>query len=184
MSPLAFVATYAVAVVALVPALSLTIAGSALYGVVAGTIYSLIGATAGSTAAFAIARYVARGFVARRIAAMPRVQAVDRAVSARGRPIVFLLRLSPLVPFNVLNYALGITTISLGDFLIGSAGMVPGALFYAYAGHAAREVAGLAGTAQVPRTASYYVLLLSGLGATLLAMTLIGRTARRALRDV
>ena len=184
MSPLAFVATYTVAVVALVPAASLTMVAGALYGVAGGTIYSLIGAVAGSTAAFGIARYVAHGFVASRINAMPRVHAVERAVSARGRPIVFLLRLSPLIPFNLLNYALGITTISLADFLIGSVGMVPGALFYAYAGHAARELAGLAGTAPVPRTASYYVLLFSGLGATLLAMILIGRTARRALRDV
>src|SRR6516225_1131844 len=105
MTPAAFIAAYAIAVVALVPASSLTILGGALFGVTRGTAYSLAGALAGSTAAFLIARYGARRFVERRIATMPRVLAVERAVSARGLPIVFFLRLSPLVPFNVLNYA-------------------------------------------------------------------------------
>ena len=85
-------------------------------------VYALIGATLGSTGAFLLGRYVARRLVARRLAAMPRFVAIERAVSARGRRIVFLLRLSPVVPFNFLNYALGLTTISVWDFVVASLG--------------------------------------------------------------
>ena len=184
MSPLAFTASYVLAVVALVPAWSLTLLGGALYGVARGTAYSWIGAMVGSAAAFVIARYLARAFVARRVRRMPRVATVERAIGARGRPIVFLLRLSPLIPFNVLNYALGISSVSLGDFLIGGIGMIPGALLYAYAGHLAREVILATGKAEIPHDSSYYLLLISGFGATLAATILVGRTARRALRDV
>jgi len=101
-----------------------------------------------------------------------------------GRRIVLLLRLSPLVPFNFLNYALGLTTISVGDFLVASVGMVPGAFMYAYVGKIAGEALALAGKAQVPHDASYYAALVAGLAATIAATTLVARTARRALRDV
>jgi uncharacterized membrane protein YdjX (TVP38/TMEM64 family) len=183
-SPLAFVFAYAVAVVALVPATSMTIVGGALFGVLRGAAYSLAGAITGSTIAFLVGRYVARGVVTRRAASMPRVQAIERAVSARGRRIVFLLRLSPLIPFNVLNYVLGLTSLGLSDFLIGSVGMIPGALMYAYAGQVAGEALAVAGKAEVPRNASYYVLLIAGLAATIVVTLIVGRTARRALGDV
>ncbi len=115
---------------------------------------------------------------------MPRFTAVERGVSAQGRRIVFLLRLSPVVPFNVLNYALGLTTISLGDFVIASIGMLPGTIVYAYCGKVTGEALALAGQAQVPKNASYYAVLLGGLLATLAATAVVTRTARRALRDV
>jgi uncharacterized membrane protein YdjX (TVP38/TMEM64 family) len=70
----------------------------------------------GSTVAFLLGRYVARRVIERKLATMPRYAAIDRAVSAQGRRIVFLLRLSPIVPFNFLNYALGVTRISIKDF--------------------------------------------------------------------
>src|SRR5438309_1635419 len=108
----------------------------------------------------------------------------DRAVTARGLPIVFLLRLSPIVPFNFLNYALGLTTIKLRDFLVASAGMIPGAIMYAYAGKVAGVALAVAGEAQVPRETSYYALLIGGLAATMAAVILVARAARRALRDV
>jgi uncharacterized membrane protein YdjX (TVP38/TMEM64 family) len=115
---------------------------------------------------------------------MPRFAAVERAVSTQGRRIVFFLRLSPLVPFNFLNYALGLTTISLTDFLVASVGMIPGTMVYAYGGKVTGEALALAGQAEVPKNASYYVLLLAGLAATVAATTVVTRTARRALRDV
>jgi uncharacterized membrane protein YdjX (TVP38/TMEM64 family) len=88
------------------------------------------------------------------------------------------------VPFNFLNYALGLTTISVWDFVIGSIGMIPGAIVYAYAGYVTGEALALAGQAQVPKNASYYAVLLGGLIATLAATFVVTRTARRALRDV
>ena len=116
---------------------------------------------------------------------MPRFAAVERAVSAQGRRIVFFLRLSPLVPFNFLNYALGLTTISLTRLPRSPrSGMIPGTIVYAYGGKVTGEALALAGQAQVPKNASYYVLLLGGLAATVAATTVVTRTARRALRDV
>jgi uncharacterized membrane protein YdjX (TVP38/TMEM64 family) len=183
-APAAFIAIYALAVVALIPASLLTIAGGAVFGLLPGMIYALVGATLGSTGAFLIGRHAARRLVARRLAAMPRFVAIERAVSARGRRIVFLLRLSPVVPFNFLNYALGLTTISVWDFVFASLGTVPGAFVYSYAGKVTGEALALAGKAEIPKNASYYAVLLAGLVATIAATTVVTRTARRALQDV
>ncbi|HMJ84642.1 MAG TPA: TVP38/TMEM64 family protein [Vicinamibacterales bacterium] len=183
-APVAFMLLYAVAVVALVPASVLTMAGGAVFGLVRGVAFSFGGALLGSTVAFLLGRYVARRVIERKLATMPRFAAIDRAVSAQGRRIVFLLRLSPIVPFNFLNYALGVTRISIKDFAIASAGMLPGAVMYAYAGKVTGEALALAGQAELPKNSSYYAILVAGLAATLAATTVITRTARRALRDV
>jgi uncharacterized membrane protein YdjX (TVP38/TMEM64 family) len=183
-APIAFILIYAVAVVALIPASLLTIAAGAVFGLLPGAAYALIGATLGSTAAFLLGRHVARRFVAARLATMPRLLAIERAVSARGRRIVLLLRLSPVAPFNFLNYALGLTTISVWDFVVASLGTVPGAFVYASAGKVTGEALALAGKAEVPKDASYYAFLVGGLVATVAATTVVTRTARRALQDV
>ena len=183
-APIVFILIYMFAVVALIPASLLTIAGGAVFGLVRGVLFALAGATLGSMLAFLLGRHAFRRLVAERLARMPRFAAVERAVSAKGRRIVFLLRLSPLVPFNFLNYALGLTTISLGDFLLASVGMIPGTIVYAYGGKVTGEALALAGQAQVPTDASYYVVLLGGLAATVAATMVVTRTASRALRDV
>jgi len=183
-APVAFMLLYAVSVIALVPASVLTMAGGAVFGLARGIAFSFIGALLGSTVAFLLGRYVARRLIERKLATMPRFAAIDRAVSAQGRRIVFLLRLSPIVPFNFLNYALGITRISIKDFVIASAGTLPGAVMYAYAGKVTSEALALAGQAELPKNPSYYAFLVAGLAATLAATTVITRTARRALRDV
>ena len=97
---------------------------------------------------------------------------------------MFLLRLSPVAPFNILNYGLGLTTISVWDFVAASFGSVPGAFVNAYGGKVAGEALVLAGQAHVPKDASYYAVLLAGLAATVVATTVVTRTARRALQDV
>ena len=183
-APAAFVAIESLAIVSLIPASVFTVAGGAVFGLIRGAVYSLVASTLGSTAAFLLGRYVVRHFVAQRLAAMPRVVAIERAVSARGWRLIVLLRLSPVAPFNVLNYALGLTTISVWDFVAASVGSVPGAFVNAYGGKVAGEALALAGQAQVPRDASYYAVLLVGLAATVAATTVITRTARRALQDV
>jgi uncharacterized membrane protein YdjX (TVP38/TMEM64 family) len=183
-APVAFMLLYAVSVVALVPASVLTMVGGAVFGLVRGAAFSFSGALLGSTVAFLLGRYVVRRVIERKLATMPRYAAIDRAVSAQGRRIVFLLRLSPIVPFNFLNYALGVTRISIKDFAIASIGTLPGAVMYAYAGKVTGEALALAGQAELPKNASYYAILVAGLAATLAATTVITRTARRALRDV
>jgi uncharacterized membrane protein YdjX (TVP38/TMEM64 family) len=183
-APITFILIYAFAVVALIPASLLTIAGGAVFGLIRGVIYALIGATLGSTAAFLLGRYAARHLVTKRLATMPRFVAIERAVSAQGRRIVFLLRLSPVVPFNFLNYALGLTTISVWDFIISSIGTVPGAFVYSYCGKVTGEALAFAGQAQVPKDASYYSVLIGGLVATVVATAVVTRIARQALQDV
>src|SRR5262249_26338779 len=181
---IAFIAIYAVAIVALVPATILTLVAGAVFGVVRGVAYAFAGATIGTTVAFLLGRHTARPIVERWLASAPRAAAVDRAVSAQGWRIVFLLRLSPIMPFNVLNYALGLTTIAVWDFMLAGVGSLPSELLTAYAGRVAAEALALADQAEGPKNASYYAVLLGGLAATVAATLLITRTARRALRDV
>jgi uncharacterized membrane protein YdjX (TVP38/TMEM64 family) len=180
--PVAFVLGYAVATVAFVPGALLTLAAGAIFGLVRGTVYVLVAATLGATLAFLVARYAARPWVEKRIAANPRFSAVDRAVGTQGRRIVFLLRLSPVFPFNLLNYALGLTRVRFPDYLIASIGMLPGTLLYVYYGKLAGEVASLAGGAPAAKKgAGYYAVLALGLVATIAVTTLVARIARRAL---
>jgi len=181
--PVMFVAGYVLATVAFVPGSLLTLAAGALFGLVRGTLLVLVAATLGASLAFLIARYAARGAIERRLADNERFAAIDRAIGAEGRRIVFLLRLSPLFPFNLLNYALGLTRVRFPDYLVASAGMLPGTLLYVYYGKVAGDVARLAGGTTPPRNAGYYTVLGLGLAATVAVTTLVARTARRALRE-
>lgn len=182
--PAVFILGYALATVAFLPGSLLTLAAGAIFGVGRGVAYVFIAAVLGSSAAFLIARYVARAAVERRLAGNPRFAAVDRAVGAQGRKIVFLLRLSPVFPFNLLNYALGLTQVRFVDYLIASLGMLPGTLLFVYSGKLAGDVAALAGGAAVQKGAGYYAVLAIGLVATVLVTMVITRTARKALSGV
>jgi len=175
-----FVAIYAAATVAWVPGSLLTLAGGAIFGLAGGVVYALSGALIGATLAFLIARYIARSAVERRLSASRKLSAVDEAIEAEGAKVVFLLRLSPVFPFNALNYALGLTGVRLRDFVAASAvGMIPGTFLYVYAGHTADQV--VTAAAGQPRGAGYYVLLALGLLATVVVTVLVTRAARRAL---
>ena len=110
--PIVFILGYAVAAVAFVPGSLLTLAAGAIFGLAQGVVYVFIAAVLGSSAAFLVSRYLARRAIERRLASNPRFAAIDRAVGAQGRKIVFLLRLSPVFPFNLLNYGLGLTKVT------------------------------------------------------------------------
>ncbi len=181
LGPVVFIIGYAVATVAFVPGSLLTLAAGTVFGVGRGTVYTLIGATLGASAAFLISRHVARAAFQRRMAGIPRFDPIDRAVAREGWKVVLLLRLSPLFPFTLLNYALGLTRVRLADFLIASIGMLPGTLLYTYSGKVVGDIAALAAGQSPPRTAAYYVLLGSGLVATVAVTAVITRLARRAL---
>jgi uncharacterized membrane protein YdjX (TVP38/TMEM64 family) len=182
--PIVFGVGYVIATVAFVPGSVLTLAAGAIFGIVKGTALVLVAATAGASAAFLVSRYLARGAIERRLAGNRRFAAVDRAVGKEGRKIVFLLRLSPVFPFNLLNYGLGLTNVRFGDFLIASAGMLPGTLLYVYYGRVIGDVARLASGAGAPKGVGQYLLLAIGLVATIAVTTVVTRTARRALQEV
>jgi uncharacterized membrane protein YdjX (TVP38/TMEM64 family) len=132
-APVVFVLLYVVLTVLFFPGAVLTGAGGALFGVAAGTGLSVVGGTAGATTAFLIGRRLGRGTVER--AAGRRVRALDAWLGRRGLTTVLYLRLFPVVPFNVLNYASGATAISARDYVLGTAvGIIPGAFAYAALG--------------------------------------------------
>lgn len=137
-APILFVVGYALATVLFLPGSILTIAGGALFGPVAGTFYSLTGATLGATLAFLVARYLASDRVARPSAG--RLGEFVRGVEAEGWRFVVFVRLVPLLPFNALNYALGLTRIPVSQYVAASyVAMLPGAAAYTYVGYAGRE---------------------------------------------
>ncbi|HYL31061.1 MAG TPA: TVP38/TMEM64 family protein [Gemmatimonadales bacterium] len=181
--PIAFVAGYIVASVALVPAALLTLAAGAIFGVFKGVAVAFVGASLGASAAFLTARYAARDSVERWIAGDERFAAIDRAIGREGRKIVLLLRLSPVFPFNLLNYALGLTRVRFIDYVLAMPGMLPGAILYVYTGKVAGDAAALAGGAAPARSAGYYVVLALGLAATAGVTVIVTRAARRALAE-
>lgn len=182
-APVAFVAAYAVAAVALIPGSVLTLAGGALFGLLRGTLYVFAGATIGACAAFLIARYLARSAVERKLANHPRFAAIDRAIAREGRKIVFLLRLSPVFPFSLLNYALGLTRVRFADFAVASLGMLPGTVLYVYYGKVLGDVAKVAAGRGAPRGAGYWTVLALGLLATVAVTFVVTRTAKKALSE-
>lgn len=178
-----FVALYAAAVVLFIPASWLTLAAGAVFGLAWGVVYVFAGAVLGSGLAFLSGRYVARPWVERWASTSPRFTAIDRAVATDGRRIVFLLRLTPLVPFTALNYLLGLTSISLKDMLLASPGMLPGTVLYVYYGRVIGDLTTLAAGAAPPRGPGRYVLLAVGLVATLAVTVHVSRLARRAMDE-
>ena len=181
LAPMLFVALYVAACVFLLPGAILTLGAGALFGVVKGALVAWTGATLGCAAAFLVGRYFARDWVARRIGGDKRFRAVDEAVGREGWKIVGLLRLSPVFPFSLLNYAFGLTRVSFRDYLLASAvGMIPGALMYVYLGSLAGDLATL-GTGGRTRTTAEWVLYGVGLVATVAVTIAVTRIARRAL---
>ena len=181
--PAVFIVGYIVAAVAFVPGSLLTLAAGAIWGIFPGVPYVFLAAVLGSAAAFLVARYLARATIERRLAHNARFAAIDRAVGAQGRKLVLLLRLSPVFPFNLLNYALGLTSIRFVDYVVASIGMLPGTFLYVYYGKLVGDLAALAGGAAVEKGVGYYVILVVGLLATIVVTTLVTRTARQALKD-
>jgi uncharacterized membrane protein YdjX (TVP38/TMEM64 family) len=183
LGPLAFVGGYALCSLLLLPVFLLTLTAGALWGFKLGLVYAMLGAALGSTVAFFAARHVVRRFVERYLTRHPRLVAIDRAVESEGARLVFLLRLSPVVPFTLLNYVLGISRVRFTDYSAGLIGMVPVAAVYVYAGKVAGDLAALASGTATPRGSTYYAVLTAGLAATVAATVLITRAARKAIED-
>ena len=180
-APAAFVALYAAACVLFIPGSLLTLGAGAVFGLARGTAYVSAASVLGATASFLLGRTLARDWVSRRAEADPRFRAVDEAVGREGWKIVGLLRLSPLFPFNLLNYALGLTRVTLRDFVLASwLGMLPGTVMYVYIGSLAGDLARL-GSGGRSRTPAEWALYAGGLAATAAVTVFVTRIAREAL---
>ena len=180
--PIVFVAGYVAACVLFIPGAILTLAAGVIFGLGRGVLYVLIGAVLGSAAAFLVARHLARRLVEQRIAGNAKFAAIDEAIAREGLKIVLLLRLSPVFPFNLLNYALGLTRVSFRSYLIGSLGMLPGTVLYVYYGTALGSLAQVASGQSLQGGRAGRALLIAGLAATIAVTIVITRAARRALQ--
>lgn len=186
LAPIAFIVIYNLATVFFIPGSLLTLGGGALFGLFWGSIYVFVGATFGATFAFLIGRYVSRDWVAKKIASSPKFQALEEAVAKSGLKIVLLTRLSPLFPFNLLNYAFGVTQVSLKDYILGSVGMIPGTLMYVYIGFLVGDLATLGSKSQtLPQQTLIFQWILQGLGliATIAVTIYVTKLAKTALSE-
>jgi uncharacterized membrane protein YdjX (TVP38/TMEM64 family) len=183
LGPIAFMIIYNLATILFIPGSILTLGGGVLFGLFWGSIYVFIAATFGATFAFLIGRYLSRDWVGNQIAKYPKFQAIDRAVAREGWKIVFLTRLSPLFPFNLLNYALGITQVSLKDYILGSIGMFPGTVMYVYIGSLAGDIATIGTQTQLPNPILQWTIRIIGFAATVAVTVYVTRIARKALEE-
>lgn len=180
---IAFMLIYIVATVAFLPGSVLTLGAGVVFGVVLGSIYVFIGATLGATLAFLVGRYLARGWISQKIEGNQKFKAIDEAVGREGLKIVLLTRLSPVFPFNILNYGLGVTGVSLKDYFLGSVGMIPGTIMYVYIGSLAGSIATIGGADQPSNPAITWAIRIIGFIATVAVTVYVTRVARKALDE-
>jgi uncharacterized membrane protein YdjX (TVP38/TMEM64 family) len=180
---IAFIAIYIVATVAFIPGLLLTLGAGLLFGVVWGSVYVFVASTAGAILAFWIGRYLLRNWVSKKIAGNTKFQAIDNAVGQSGFKIVLLTRLSPAFPFNLLNYAYGVTKVSLQDYSLASIGMIPGTVLYVYIGSLAGSIATLGTNTKVSDPKLQLAIQVLGLIATIVVTVYITRIAQKALAE-
>jgi uncharacterized membrane protein YdjX (TVP38/TMEM64 family) len=175
--PVIFVLLYIAACVLLIPGSVLTLGAGILYGVVGGTALVSVASTLGATASFLVGRYLARDWVSSKLARQEKFRRLDEAVGREGWRIVGLLRLSPIFPFNLLNYAFGLTRVRLRDYVLASwIGMLPGTVLYVYLGSLLGEVANVGHGVKTPWPAKV------AFGVVTLAITwYLARVARKAL---
>ncbi len=183
LAPLIFIGMYIVAPILFVPGAILSIGAGTVFGLLKGTIYVSIGATLGATCAFLVGRYIARGWVAKKLEGNGKFEAIDRAVAREGWKIVGLARLSPFFPFNLLNYAFGLTRIRLKDYFFATwAGMIPGIVMYVYIGSLVRDVARI-GVMPIHRTPAQWIFEVVGFIASIAVAVYVAYVAGKALRE-
>lgn len=183
LGPVLLAALYIPACLLFLPGWILTMGAGFAFGVVRGTIAVSVGSTLGAVAAFLVGRTLARDWIEQKVAGNARFRAIDQAVGQQGFKIVLLTRLSPIFPFNLLNYAFGITKVSLRDYVLASwIGMLPGTVMYVYFGSAVKSLSDLV-AGKVDGGVGQKVLFALGLLATIAVTVLVTRIARKALQE-
>ena len=175
-----YAAVYALVAVLMLPAWLMTIGAGMIFGFLPGIAVVAVGATAGAAASFLIARYFARERVARAAERNPKFRALDRAIAEKGWKIVFLLRMSVVVPYVFSNYAYGLTAIRFVPYVIASGlGMLPLIALYVALGVAAGEAEGA--HPAVPSGSWVPVVLGAGVLITAAVTWYVARLTRRAM---
>lgn len=180
--PVLLALAYAVGTVLFVSGAPMTLGAGFLFGVASGTLTVSLGSIVGASAAFWIGRRLARGWVERQLADSRRWRTLDEAVGRQAFQTVLLVRLSPLFPFVLTNYAFSLTKIRFRDFFWASwLGMLPGTLLYTYLGSTAKDLTDIVrGTYQ--GGLAQQIALGVGLLATVVVTIMLSRAARSALR--
>ena len=178
----AFVPLYALWVTLLLPGVWASMLAGALYGPVWGSVLVFIGACLGAEAAFLIGRHWLRDWTQHRLQALPRLRAVEQAVSREGLKLVLLTRLSPAFPFSLLNLAYGLSAVSLRDYSLGLIGILPGTVLFCGLGALAGDVARFGSVLSGQADAGAWSLRIVGVLATVAVVVLVGRAAERALK--
>ena len=175
---------YIIACIFFIPGSLLTLGAGAIYGVVTGSILVSISSTLGATAAFLVGRYFARDWIAKKIEGNQRFTTIDNAVADEGWRIVGLTRLSPVFSFSLLNYAYGLTRVSLREYVLASwIGMMPGTVMYVYIGSLAGDLASIGSeTAAAPSGAQWIINIVAFI-ATVLVTIYVTKIARKALAE-
>ncbi|MBD2292893.1 TVP38/TMEM64 family protein [Anabaena sphaerica FACHB-251] len=183
--PIAFIFIYNLATLLFIPGSLLTLKGGCLFGIFWGSIYVLIAAMLGAVLAFIIGRYFSRDWICQQLEKHPTFKAIDQAVAQEGWKIVLLTRLSPLFPFNLLNYAFGVTNVSIKDYILGSFGIIPGTVMYVYIGSLTTNLAMISAPNQPTNPESkiwQLVLQIVGLMATIIVSIYITQIAQKFLK--
>jgi uncharacterized membrane protein YdjX (TVP38/TMEM64 family) len=182
--PIVVAAAYVVACVLFVPGSILTIGAGFLFGVGIGALTVSIGSTLGAAAAFLVGRTLARKWIADKVTGNKKFAAIDEAVGKEGFKLVLLLRLSPIFPFNLLNYALGLTRVSFWKYFFASwLGMLPATIMYVYFGSAARSLTDIA-AGNLQGGAGQQVFFWIGLAATIVVAVFVTKIASKSLKAV
>ncbi len=181
--PIFVVAFYIAACVLFLPGSVLTLGAGFIFKLLVGTIVVSIGSTLGACAAFLVGRTVGRKWISSKIASNEKFAAIDNAVGQQGFKIVFLVRLSPIFPFNLLNYAFGLTKVSFAKYALASwIGMLPGTVMYVYFGAGLRSLADAA-TGEIETGAAGTIFFWFGLAAAIAVTIFVTRIARKALKQ-
>ena len=179
----AFILLYICATILLVPGSILTLGAGVVFGVVWGSIYVLTGALIGETCAFLLGRYLVRDWISNKMKQNQTFLSLNRAIANEGLKIILLTRLSPIFPFSLLNYAFGVTGISLRDYFLGSIGMIPMTITYVYLGSLTEDLASIGVASQLAHPQLQWTIKIFGLIATIAATIYLTRTARQALDE-
>jgi uncharacterized membrane protein YdjX (TVP38/TMEM64 family) len=180
-----FICIYNLATLCLIPGSILTMKGGCLYGLWWGSAIVLIAASLGAVGAFLLGRYFCRDWVYSLLQRYPNFQKIDQAIASKGWQIVFLTRLSPIFPFNLLNYLFGISQISLKDYILGSLGMIPGTIMYVYFGSLATDLATIEMSPPITRETEIlrWLMRIIGLIATISLTVYFTHFAKQTLRN-
>ena len=178
----AFVPLYALWVTLLLPGVWASMVAGALYGTWGGSFLVFLGACLGAEAAFLLGRTWLRDWARRRLLAFPRLQAIEQGVSREGLKLVLLTRLSPAFPFSLLNFAYGLSEVSLRDYTLGLIGIIPGTILFCGLGALAGDVARFGEVLSGQADPATWALRVVGLLATVASVWLVGRAAQRAIK--